>query len=50
MVSQEIGVSIPISDLFAHPDLASFARVVSIRLIEQEFDTDEIRELIAAEQ
>ncbi|MDR6305692.1 amino acid adenylation domain-containing protein/non-ribosomal peptide synthase protein (TIGR01720 family) [Nitrobacter vulgaris] len=50
LVSQEIGVSIPISDLFAHPDLASFARVVSIRLIEQEFDAEELRELIAAEQ
>ncbi|MBR0738639.1 amino acid adenylation domain-containing protein [Bradyrhizobium liaoningense] len=49
-VSQEIGVSIAISDLFAHPDLASFARVVSIRLIEQEFDAEELQELVGAEQ
>ncbi|KRR25686.1 non-ribosomal peptide synthetase [Bradyrhizobium lablabi] len=49
-VSQEIGVSIAVSDLFAHPDLASFARVVSIRLIEQEFDAEELQELIAAGQ
>ncbi|EAQ35218.1 probable non-ribosomal peptide synthetase [Nitrobacter sp. Nb-311A] len=50
LVSQEFGVSIPISDLFAHPELAAFARVVSIRLIEQEFDAEELRELIAVEQ
>ncbi|SFJ92860.1 non-ribosomal peptide synthetase [Bradyrhizobium sp. cf659] len=49
-VSQEIGVSIAISDLFAHPDLASFARAVSIRLIEQEFDAEELEELVGAEQ
>ncbi|MCK1637528.1 amino acid adenylation domain-containing protein [Bradyrhizobium sp. 157] len=49
-VSQEIGVSIPVSDLFIHPDLASFARVVSIRLIEQAFDADELQDLIAAGQ
>ncbi|MCA1389298.1 amino acid adenylation domain-containing protein [Bradyrhizobium sp. IC3123] len=49
-VSQEIGVSIAVSDLFAHPDLASFARVVSIRLIEQEFDAEELQELVGTEQ
>lgn len=49
-VSQEIGISIAVSDLFAHPDLASFARVVSIRLIEQEFDAEELRELVGAER
>jgi len=49
-VSQEIGVSMPVSDLFVHPELASFARVVSIRLIEQEFDAEELRDLIAAGQ
>ncbi|KRR14094.1 non-ribosomal peptide synthetase [Bradyrhizobium valentinum] len=49
-VSQEIGVSIPVSDLFVHPELASFARVVSIRLIEQEFDAEELQDLIAAGQ
>ncbi|WOH53418.1 non-ribosomal peptide synthetase [Bradyrhizobium sp. sBnM-33] len=49
-VSQEIGVSIPVSDLFIHPDLASFARVVSIRLIEQAFHADELQDLIAAGQ
>ncbi|MBR0960066.1 non-ribosomal peptide synthetase [Bradyrhizobium japonicum] len=49
-VSQEIGVSIAVSDLFAHPDLASFARIVSIRLIEQEFDAEELQELVGAEQ
>ncbi|MCA6119371.1 amino acid adenylation domain-containing protein [Bradyrhizobium sp. WSM 1738] len=49
-VSHEIGVSIPVSDLFVHPDLASFARVVSIRLIEQEFDAEELQDLIAEGQ
>jgi hypothetical protein len=49
-VSQEIGVSVPVSDLFVHPDLASFARAVSIRLIEQEFDAEELQELVGAEQ
>jgi amino acid adenylation domain-containing protein/non-ribosomal peptide synthase protein (TIGR01720 family) len=49
-VSQEIGVSIAVSDLFVHPELASFARVVSIRLIEQEFDAEELQDLIAAGQ
>ncbi|MCP3401820.1 non-ribosomal peptide synthetase [Bradyrhizobium sp. CCGB20] len=49
-VSQEIGVPIAVSDLFAHPDLVSFARVVSIRLIEQEFDAEELQELVGAEQ
>ncbi|MCK1516314.1 amino acid adenylation domain-containing protein [Bradyrhizobium sp. 190] len=49
-VSQEIGVSVPVSDLFVHPELASFARVVSIRLIEQEFGTEELQSLIAAGQ
>lgn len=49
-VSQEIGVSMAISDLFAHPTLASFARVVSIGLIEQEFDAEELQELFGAEQ
>lgn len=49
-VSQELGLSIAVSDLFAHPDLASFARVVSIRLIEQEFDAEELRELVGTEQ
>ena len=48
-VSQEIGTSIAVSDLFAHPDLASFARVVSIRLIEQEFDAEELRQLVGVE-
>ncbi|MHB0772407.1 amino acid adenylation domain-containing protein [Bradyrhizobium sp. 5.13L] len=48
-VSQEIGTSIAVSDLFAHPDLASFARVVSIKLIEQEFDAEELRELVGVE-
>ena len=43
-VSQEIGVSMPVSDLFVHSELASFARVVSIRLIEQEFDAEELQE------
>ena len=49
-VSQEIGVSMPVSDLFVHSELASFARVVSIRLIEQEFDAEELQDLIAAGQ
>jgi acyl-coenzyme A synthetase/AMP-(fatty) acid ligase/acyl carrier protein len=49
-LSQELGVSIPVSDLFVHPELASFARVVSIRLIEQEFDAEELQSLIAAGQ
>jgi amino acid adenylation domain-containing protein len=47
-VSQDLGVSIQISDLFVHPELAQFARIVSIRLIEREFDAEELRELIAS--
>jgi acyl carrier protein len=48
-VSQELGVSILISDLFVNPELAQFARIVSIRLIEREFDAQELRGLIASE-
>ena len=47
-VSQELGVSIQISDLFVHPELAQFARIVSIRLIEREFDAEELQDLIAS--
>ena len=39
-----------LAELFAHPELAEFARIVSIRLIEAEFDAHELDELIAAEQ
>ncbi|MBR1251928.1 amino acid adenylation domain-containing protein [Bradyrhizobium sp. AUGA SZCCT0169] len=47
-VSQDLGVSIQISDLFVHPELAQFARIVSIRLIEREFDAKELHDLIAS--
>ncbi|MCA1453648.1 amino acid adenylation domain-containing protein [Bradyrhizobium sp. BRP22] len=47
-VSQEFGVSVQLSALFRHPELAEFARAVSIGLIEQEFDAEELQELIAA--
>ena len=47
-VSQDLGVSIQISDLFVHPELAQFARIVSIRLIEREFDAEELQDLIAS--
>jgi amino acid adenylation domain-containing protein/non-ribosomal peptide synthase protein (TIGR01720 family) len=47
-VSQEWGVSVQLSELFLHPELAEFARVVSIGLIEREFDADELQDLIAA--
>ncbi|CAN7202561.1 amino acid adenylation domain-containing protein [Bradyrhizobium sp. LjRoot220] len=47
-VSQELGVSMQISDLFVHPELAQFARIVSIRLIEREFDAEELQDLIAS--
>ncbi|MGY3617881.1 amino acid adenylation domain-containing protein [Bradyrhizobium sp. USDA 10063] len=47
-VSQEFGVSVQLSDLFRHPELAEFARAVSIGLIEREFDAGELQELIAA--
>jgi hypothetical protein len=45
---QEFGVSVQLSELFAHPELAEFGRVVSIGLIEREFDTEELQDLIAA--
>jgi amino acid adenylation domain-containing protein/non-ribosomal peptide synthase protein (TIGR01720 family) len=47
-VVQEFGVSVQLSELFAHPELAEFGRVVSIGLIEREFDTEELQDLIAA--
>ncbi|MBR1230344.1 amino acid adenylation domain-containing protein [Bradyrhizobium sp. AUGA SZCCT0176] len=47
-VSQDLGVSIQISDLFVHPELAQFARIVSIGLIEREFDAEELQDLIAS--
>ncbi|MGJ5176283.1 amino acid adenylation domain-containing protein [Bradyrhizobium oligotrophicum] len=48
-VSQEFGTSIALSKLFAHPELEEFARVVSISLIEQQFEERELQELIEAE-
>ncbi|WP_257165789.1 non-ribosomal peptide synthetase [Bradyrhizobium sp. SRS-191] len=48
-VSQEFGIAPPLSKLFAHPELAEFARVVSISLIEDEFEAGELQELIEAE-
>ncbi|CCD96147.1 putative Non-ribosomal peptide synthase:Amino acid adenylation (modular protein) [Bradyrhizobium sp. ORS 375] len=48
-VSQEFGVAPPLSELFARPELAEFARTVSIRLIEEEFEAREVQELIEAE-
>jgi acyl carrier protein len=49
-VSQEFGVSVALSELFAHPQLAEFARSVSIALIEAEFDQDELQDLMVAGQ
>ncbi|NPV23383.1 non-ribosomal peptide synthetase [Bradyrhizobium aeschynomenes] len=48
-VSDEFGVSVPLSRLFAHSELADFARVVSITLIEEQFEERELQELIGAE-
>jgi amino acid adenylation domain-containing protein/non-ribosomal peptide synthase protein (TIGR01720 family) len=49
-VSYEFGVTLQVSELFAHPELMEFARIVSIRLIETEFDDGELEQLMAAEQ
>jgi acyl carrier protein len=49
-VSHEFGLSLQLSDVFAHPELMEFARIVSIRLIETEFDDSELERLVAAEQ
>ncbi|MGJ5093278.1 amino acid adenylation domain-containing protein [Bradyrhizobium oligotrophicum] len=48
-VAQEFGTSMPLSELFAHPELAELARVLSIRLIEQEFAEGELEDLMTAE-
>ncbi|BAM91288.1 putative non-ribosomal peptide synthase [Bradyrhizobium oligotrophicum S58] len=48
-VAQEFGVSVQLSKLFAHSELAEFARIVSISLIEEEFEERELQELIEAE-
>ncbi|WP_316159141.1 MULTISPECIES: non-ribosomal peptide synthetase [unclassified Bradyrhizobium] len=48
-VAQEFGTSVQLSELFAHPELAEFARVLSIGLIEQEFAEGELQELMTAE-
>ncbi|CCD85604.1 putative Non-ribosomal peptide synthase:Amino acid adenylation (Modular protein) [Bradyrhizobium sp. ORS 285] len=48
-VAQEFGIAPPLSELFAHPELAEFARVVSISLIEDEFEVGELQDLIEAE-
>jgi len=48
-VAQEFGISMRISELFAHPGLAEFARIVSISLIEEEFEERELQDLIGAD-
>ncbi|GLH79077.1 non-ribosomal peptide synthetase [Bradyrhizobium sp. SSBR45G] len=48
-ISQEFGISMPLSQLFAHQELADFARVVAIRLIEEQFEGRELQDLIEAE-
>ncbi|MGJ4971817.1 amino acid adenylation domain-containing protein [Bradyrhizobium sp. HKCCYLRH1073] len=48
-VAQEFGTSMRLSELFAHPELAEFARVLSIRLIEQQFAEGELEDLMTAE-
>ncbi|UFZ04830.1 amino acid adenylation domain-containing protein [Bradyrhizobium ontarionense] len=48
-VSQQFGVSVQMSELFAHPELSEFARIVSINLIEEQFEERELQELIEAE-
>jgi acyl carrier protein len=47
-VSQEFEASVQISDLFLHPELAQFARKVSIDLIKREFDAEELEDLMAS--
>ena len=48
-VAREFGVSVRLSKLFAHSELAEFARIVSISLIEEEFEERELQDLIEAE-
>jgi amino acid adenylation domain-containing protein/non-ribosomal peptide synthase protein (TIGR01720 family) len=48
-VAQTWDVSIPVSDLFRHPELADFSRVVSIAVVEQNLGAGELRELIDSE-
>jgi len=48
-VAQEFGVSVQLSELFAHSELAEFARIVSISLIEEEFEERELQDLIGAD-
>ncbi|MDQ8728327.1 non-ribosomal peptide synthetase [Bradyrhizobium sp. LHD-71] len=47
-VSQEWDVPLQVSDLFRHPELAQLARVISISLIEREFDAEELQDVIAS--
>ncbi|MGJ5203813.1 amino acid adenylation domain-containing protein [Bradyrhizobium sp. HKCCYLR20261] len=49
-VAQEFGTSMQLTELFAHPELAEFARILSIHLIETEFGEGELDELMMAEQ
>lgn len=48
-VAQTWDVSVPVSDLFRHPQLAGFARIVSVAVVEQSLDAGELRELIESE-
>ncbi|WP_245472541.1 non-ribosomal peptide synthetase [Rhizobium jaguaris] len=46
-LSLAFGVELPLRTLFAEPVLAHFAREISITLIEQEFDGDELEKLVS---
>lgn len=47
-IAQTWDVSVPVSDLFSHPGLADFSRVVSIAIVERNLGTEELRDLIEA--
>ncbi|WP_162950414.1 amino acid adenylation domain-containing protein [Rhizobium jaguaris] len=48
-LSRAVGVELPLRTLFAKPVLAHLAREISITLIEQEFDGDELEKLVSKE-
>ncbi|MGJ4925640.1 amino acid adenylation domain-containing protein [Bradyrhizobium sp. HKCCYLS2038] len=48
-ITQEFGISLRMTELFAHPELAELARIVAIGVIEAEFEEQELQDLIEAE-